>query len=232
MSLPEAVVPFKISWKLTEIIWCLSSRIINIIVIILTIIIFNIIVTINFIIKFISGRWAREPLARCTKASSKRPKMGRWGFFCFFFSLRGATFGGWFYWVNFFSGKIIFFMINHNCQDKKGYRCYIQLVVLTGCLSKGGNIWFFLLHILVFFDYCLIIFKQRGRSFLPPMSQSVLLLSSHSMKEIGKEECVGGKMFSFIEVKKRTFSEHFFSAGCRDRGCRQNIARAVDQPRY
>ena len=142
MSLLEAVVPFKISWKLTEIIWCLSSRIINIIVIILTIIIFNIIVTINFIIKFISGRWAREPLARCIKASSKKTKMGRWGFFVFF-SLRGATFGGCFFIEFNFFWENKFLMINHNCQDKKGYRCYIQLVVLTGCLSKGGNICFF-----------------------------------------------------------------------------------------
>ena len=143
MSLPEAVVPFKISWKLTEIIWCLSSRIINIIVIILTIIIFNIIVTINFIIKFISGRWAREPLARCTKASSKRPKMGRWGFFCFFFFFEGGNFRRVVLLSKFFFWENNFFMINHNCQDKKGYRCYIQLVVLTGCLSKGGNICFF-----------------------------------------------------------------------------------------
>ena len=40
---------------------------------------------------------------------------------------------------------------------------------------------------------------------MPPTSQSVLLLSSHSMKEIGKEECVGVKMFSLIEVRKKHF---------------------------
>ena len=162
MSLLEAVVPFKISWKLTEIIWCLSSRIINIIVIILTIIIFNIIVTINFIIKFISGRWAREPLARCTKASSKRPKMGRWGFFCFVFFFEGDNFRRVFFIEYNFFWENNFFMINHNCQDKKGYRCYIQLVVLTGCLSKGGNICCFFCYIFLFSLIIVWLYLNKG----------------------------------------------------------------------
>ena len=119
MSLPEAVVPFKISWKLTEIIWCLSSRIIIINVRLITIIItFTIIITVisiitevNFIIiiffiDFISGLLAREPLERCTKASSKRPKMGRWGYF--FWGGEGIFLGcGWCFLRAFLSGDMI-----------------------------------------------------------------------------------------------------------------------------
>ena len=73
----------------------------------------------------------------------KKTQNGEVRFFLFFFFFEGGNFRRVVLLSKFFSGKIIFFMINHNCQDKKGYRCYIQLVVLTGCLSKGGNICFF-----------------------------------------------------------------------------------------